>query len=563
MSKRIIGKGPSGHNTSDEENSGRDKLREILDEHRRNPEHDPAGNTPGDEPQCWDTQTGDEPADDALCEPGEQKRIKVKLSECSQAGVALAMEQLFQGKLAYIKARDAWVIWKGFRWEWSEKAGEENHYVEETLRAIMKEYPAVGFNEKNGKPMEQPEYTFAAKQLAKDGNVREIAKAAKRCSGLRAQVDEFDNQPHLLLCKNGVVDLRNGTLIPEPKAEWKLTAMCPIEYDPDAEEPEVWNEHLRTLFDGDQEMIDVFEEYLGYSISGETTEECLTIIHGPPRSGKGTMLQTVLKLIGPELGGTIKPKSILRRGEKQNIRADLAVIWNKRLLRCSEFEPNDKVGTAVREVTGNDSVTAEFKYGNPFEYRPRYKLIIDTNDLPRIDDPHSFSRLRMFTLHKSFLGEEDRTLKKRMQAPKELQGILLRLVRAAERYYERGRLLITSKMEDAVQSYKDSDVRRRFVNEMCVKDPAARLDSEDGLYAYDEFLQDEGEHPHPGEMLKQAAFGRWFGRQFTRKREKDENGKKRTVYLGVCLNDDGEANVKKQKEKEELMKQNGIYDSAA
>jgi len=539
----------------------------MLDKYQRNPEHDPTGNIPGDAPHCGDVHSGNEVADEALCEPDaqsvEQRHLKVELSECSQAGVALAMEQLFQGKLAYIKARDAWVIWTGFRWEWSEKAGEESHYVEETLRAIMNQHSAFEVDEETRKPVPQPEWTFAVKQLARDGNVREIAKAAKRRPGLRAQVDEFDNQPHLLLCKNGVVDLHDGTLIPEPKPEWKLTTMSPVEYDPDVEEPEVWNEHLRTLFEGDQEMIDVFEEYLGYCITGETAEECLTIVHGPPRSGKGTMLQTVLKIIGPELGGTIKPKSILRRGEKQNIRADLAVIWNKRLLRCSEFEIYDKVGTAVREVTGNDSISAEFKYGNPFEYRPKYKVIIDTNDLPRIDDPHSFSRLRMFTLHKSFLGKEDRTLKKRMQQPKELQGILLRLVRAAGRYYERGRLLITEKMEEAVQRYKDSDVRRRFVNEMCVKDPTARLDSEKALHAYDEFLIDEGEHPHPGEMLKQAAFGRWFGRQFTRKRENNKKGKKRTFYLGVRLNEDGEANVKKQEEKEELKKQNGVYDSAA
>ena len=78
-------------------------------------------------------------------------------------------------------------------------------------------------------------------------------------------------------------------------------------------------------------------------------------------------------------------------------------------------------------MTGNDTISARRLYEGFFEYVPTFKMIFNTNHIPRISDMTVFEgdRLRLipFTVH---FGEDrrDPTLKSAFKTPENLSGVL-------------------------------------------------------------------------------------------------------------------------------------------
>ena len=59
-----------------------------------------------------------------------------------------------------------------------------------------------------------------------------------------------------------------------------------------------WYEFLHQLFDGDLESLDLLQEWFGYCLTGDTSQQKMLLIVGPKRSGKGTLARVLAKLIG-------------------------------------------------------------------------------------------------------------------------------------------------------------------------------------------------------------------------------------------------------------------------
>ena len=65
----------------------------------------------------------------------------------------------------------------------------------------------------------------------------------------------------------------------------------PFAYDPSAPMPEGWLKFLKEIFPDDPQSIMALQEWFGYLLSGDTTQEKILLIIGPKRSGKGTILR--------------------------------------------------------------------------------------------------------------------------------------------------------------------------------------------------------------------------------------------------------------------------------
>jgi putative DNA primase/helicase len=60
-----------------------------------------------------------------------------------------------------------------------------------------------------------------------------------------------------------------------------------LEFDPDpaAPLPSTWYEFLHQLFDGDTESLDLLQEWFGYCLTGDTSQQKMLLVVGPKRSG--------------------------------------------------------------------------------------------------------------------------------------------------------------------------------------------------------------------------------------------------------------------------------------
>ena len=63
----------------------------------------------------------------------------------------------------------------------------------------------------------------------------------------------------------------------------------------------------------------------------------------------------------------------------------MAELQGKRLVIASELEEGTRLNTAVvKQLCSTDTIHAEKKYKDPFDFTPRHTLVLYTNHLPRV-----------------------------------------------------------------------------------------------------------------------------------------------------------------------------------
>lgn len=119
-------------------------------------------------------------------------------------------------------------------------------------------------------------------------------------------------------------------------------------------------------------------------------------------------METFMRLMG-DYGKTAKPDTI---AQKQTVNGsgpseDIARLVGVRFVNIPEPDKKLVLSAAlVKTLTGNDTVTARFLNENSFEYRPQFKLFINTNHLPTVTDVTLFSsgRAKIIPFERHLMG---------------------------------------------------------------------------------------------------------------------------------------------------------------
>jgi Bifunctional DNA primase/polymerase, N-terminal/D5 N terminal like len=106
-----------------------------------------------------------------------------------------------------------------------------------------------------------------------------------------------DENPFLLAVANGTIDLRSGELRQSRREDF-MTKSLSVEYDRNATAPR-WIEFVEEITQGDIALAEFLQRLLGYCLTGDTSEQCLFILHGHGANGKSTLLEVVHELLGP------------------------------------------------------------------------------------------------------------------------------------------------------------------------------------------------------------------------------------------------------------------------
>jgi putative DNA primase/helicase len=186
-------------------------------------------------------------------------------------------------------------------------------------------------------------------------------------------------------------------------------------------------------------MIGYLQEALGYSITGHTSEECLFYIYGPPRSGKGTLSETILAIFPRPIAQEVDFNTFTQKREGDNQNFDLAPMKAARLIFASESNKYQSLNPAkVKALTGGNLVSCAFKHRDMFSYRPQYAVWLSSNHEVNADadDDALWGRVKVVSFPNSRLGKEDKGLKRRMQSPENLEYVLAWLIDGAYRWYQ-------------------------------------------------------------------------------------------------------------------------------
>lgn len=282
-------------------------------------------------------------------------------------------------------------------------------------------------------------------------------------------MSEFDRNRMILNCQNGTLDLETMDFH-EHRPDDRLTRKIGAAYDPEAR-CDRWERFVEEVIVGDAETRRFLQAWIGYCLTGRTTEECSVILYGrSSRNGKSTLCETIAAMMGG-YSANANPATLSegRSGNGSGPSADVARLRGVRWVQVPE-PPQQMVLDAakLKTMTGGDKLTARFLHENDFEFYPEFKLTINTNYLPRVDDLTLFKsdRIHVIPFDRHFSREErDPKLKAALSTPEALSGILNWALDGFQDFNANG-LRVSTKMLEAVREYeRSSDKLGRFIEE--------------------------------------------------------------------------------------------------
>lgn len=292
-------------------------------------------------------------------------------------------------------------------------------------------------------------------------------------------MERFDVDRYLLNCNNGTLDLRTMEFR-EHRPEDFLTKMTSVYYVPSATSTR-FNKFIEEITSGDNEKALFLQKSLGYGISGDTRYECLFFLYGKlTRNGKGTLMESCLSVLG-DYGRAVRPETIAQKNNtnSQAPSEDIARLAGIRFANISEPSRGLLLNAAqVKSMTGNDTLNARFLNENSFDFKPQFKLYINTNYLPVISDMTLFhsGRVIIIPFERHFEEwEQDRSLKEEFSKPATQSAILNWLVKGYQLLRKEG-LTLPQSVVDAIADYShESDKMAQFTEERLEADSNAEV----------------------------------------------------------------------------------------
>ena len=372
----------------------------------------------------------------------EKKRKVVAHDELNEQRLARAFAVEVAPVARTIPELKQGMIWTGTHWTVCRK--EEHREL--ASRFLEMVYSKLSANDK---------IEDAARLEAKRGAkmVRSLLFLAESDPVLSMTREGFDPDPWIVACRNGELDLRNGTLSP-PDPKHLVTAYIDHDYNPAARCPR-WIQFLGEVLP-DMQLLSFVTRWTGYCLSPVVKEEALAVFTGTGRNGKGVWGETMQHVLGSGLSCSAPP-GLLKARHNDPHPAELQALRNRRLVIVDEVpaasafdEERFKMLTGGGKVMGRGM---RENFGDGFI--ATHKLTVLCNDLPKVRDtsPAFWSRVRLVPFEVSFLGREDRSLKQKLQD--EAQGILAWAVQACILWQREG-LGAPARVREATSAYRQS-----------------------------------------------------------------------------------------------------------
>lgn len=213
------------------------------------------------------------------------------------------------------------------------------------------------------------------------GSMVDVAKSYPEILKRSDEMDD-DSTTFMLNLNNGTLNLRTGELSPHNKLQF-ITRLIDHNYDPKAKCPS-WDKTLELAFDGDKDLIKYFQRAIGYSISGDTSEQCFFICWGSEgNNGKSTMLEAVQWVLGSDYATMSDAKVVSSKEKDNHVLSSLAQLNKVRMVSVNEFGESAVLDEElIKQLTGGDTVQAKRLYMSPFVFKPAFKIWVRANAKP-------------------------------------------------------------------------------------------------------------------------------------------------------------------------------------
>lgn len=451
-----------------------------------------------------------------------QSEERTKLYTFDDTGNAQRFVDLFGESVRYCYTDKKWYWYDSRKW-CIDNTGTVKRLADRAVEAMKAEAKAYALadEESGGDMLKGFEKHMKQSRSNKSKNAM-LGEVQHHVPILPVQMDKHKMS---LNTPGGIIDLRTGELNPH-SPEAYFTKVTTVEYSENSDCPK-WMAFLGDIFGGDKDLIRYVQKAVGYSLTGSTAEQCAFFLYGTGRNGKSTFLEIIREIFG-DYSTNIQPETIMVRSSQSSaINSDIARLKGARLV--TSVEPNEGVRInegLLKQLTGDDTVTARKLYGEEFEFKPEFKLWMATNHKPIIrgTDTGIWRRIHMIPFTVAIPPEKvDRNLKHKLRA--EMTAIFRWCVDGCLLWQQEGLKMPRAVLESVREYRREMDVISAFIEDRCTVGQGLSVQAAQLYAAYLSWAETGNEY-----KMSNTKFGLEMAKRFDKIKSQKCN-----YYSGIAL----------------------------
>lgn len=312
-----------------------------------------------------------------------------------------------------------WYKFTGHRWQPTSKAVEMRTALSTSIHAAFEargqEIAASGA----GKSEE-----VADEARKKSLKYREMCKSLKttgyKDNVMREACDLFyrekfegalDGNPNLIGFENGVYDLDKGVFrdgLPDDMVSM-TTGNDYVDCPEDCPEMREIEDYFAKVFTSPG-LREYFLSRMAAYISGRIIKEEFMILTGSGSNAKSLTVNLLQQVLGDYAVNLPTALMTQKRGASNAASPEIARLKGKRLAVMQEPSDTDRLNISIlKEATGSDMMQARPLYGEPFEFRPQFSMVMCCNTLPIVpdNDGGTWRRIKVVEFSSKFTSNPD------------------------------------------------------------------------------------------------------------------------------------------------------------
>jgi P4 family phage/plasmid primase-like protien len=288
-------------------------------------------------------------------------------SPFSEDEIAKRFAQSYGADVRYSAEMASWLFWDG-----KVLRRDAANIVADLSRDVCREAALEADAIKPGK----------GRTLASYRTMRAVLNIASADPALAVMVEELDSDAMIFNCRNGVIDLRTGELLPHGHSRL-ITKIAGCKLAPVGTLAPLWTNFLDRVTGGNLAQQTYLQELCGYCLTGVTSEQKAHFAYGTGANGKTVFVNAITGVMGDYAGVT--PSEVFLASHAAQHPTGIADMRGKRLIVATELEQGARwAESRLKELTGGDMVKARFMGKDFFQFRPSAKILLIGNHKPTL-----------------------------------------------------------------------------------------------------------------------------------------------------------------------------------
>ncbi|WP_328448951.1 DNA primase family protein [Amycolatopsis sp. NBC_00438] len=344
-----------------------------------------------------------------------------------------------RGRFLYTDAM-GWLEWTGQVW-----VGCSNVPVRDAVRLFIREFSRAAAVD-DGKSLDFGELLKRIATLNSAAKVNALTDLARGL--LLADAADFDVDPDVLNCRNGLLNLETLELTPHDPS-MMVTKCTDVDYVPGATSP-AWDAALAAL-GPDANFRAWYQLRKGQAITGHVADDdVLTFEWGAGSNGKSTLVGAINAALGDYF--TMVPDKLLL-GSPGDHSTEWMALRGVRYAQVEELPEARTMDVAkLRKLVGTHRITARQVYKDNESFPATHTLFVNTNFMPVVAETDNGTWRRLcriaFTARYRTPGDESRlgpfqpgdvradtTVRDRLKRGEGAEAVLAWLVTGAHAWY--------------------------------------------------------------------------------------------------------------------------------